>query len=86
MPAPDLLLTTIVGIRWQEQEEDPMDKNKLDKAKVDPLSGAEDKEPAQPIQTVPEGKKADATSAIIPGTGEVVKDSSGKEVKRVVRT
>jgi hypothetical protein len=63
-----------------------MDKNKRDKTKVDPLMGAEEKEPAQPLQTVPEGQKADATSAVIPGTGEVVKDKTAKEAKRVVRT
>jgi len=63
-----------------------MDKRKRDKTKVDPLSGAEDKEPAQPLQTVPKGKKAEAKSAIIPGTGEVVKDVTGKEAKRVVGT
>jgi hypothetical protein len=63
-----------------------MDENKRDKAKVDPASGAEEPEPAEPLQTVPEGQKADATSAVIPGTGEVVKDAGGKEAKRVVRT
>ena len=63
-----------------------MDKRKRDKTKVDPLSGAEDKEPAQPLQTVPKGQKADAKSAIIPGTGEGVKDVTGKEAKRVVGT
>ena len=63
-----------------------MDENKRDKMKVDPLSGAEEKEPASPLQTVPEGQKADATSAVIPGSGEVVKDRTGKEAKRVVGT
>jgi len=67
-------------------EENPMHEHKRDKTKVDPLSGAEEKEPAQPLQTVPPGKKADATSAIIPGTGEVIQDVTGKEAKRVVRT
>jgi hypothetical protein len=63
-----------------------MDENKRDKAKVDPASGAEEKEPAQPLQTVPEGQPANATTAVIPGTGEVVKDTVGEEAKRVVRT
>jgi hypothetical protein len=63
-----------------------MNEPRRDKTKVDPLSGAEEPEPAAPLQTVPEGEKADATSAVIPGTGEVVKDIDGKEVKRVVRT
>jgi hypothetical protein len=63
-----------------------MDEQKRDKTKVDPLTGAEENEPAQPLQTVPPGQKADATSAVIPGTGEVVKDVTGKEAKRVVTT
>jgi len=63
-----------------------MDEHKRDKTKVDPLSGAEEKEPAQPLQSVPKGCKPDATSAVIPGTGEVIQDTSGKEAKRVVRT
>jgi len=63
-----------------------MDQNKRDKARVDPLTGAEAAEPAQPLKTVPEGQEADATSAVIPGTGEVVRDDTGKEAKRVVRT
>jgi len=53
---------------------------------VDPLSGAGESEPAQPLQTVPPGQQPNATSATIPGTGEVVKDVTGKEAKRVVRT
>ncbi len=63
-----------------------MDESKRDKTKVDPLSGAEEKEPAQPLQTVPEGQKADATSATIPGSGQVVQDVPGQEARRVVRT
>jgi hypothetical protein len=63
-----------------------MDESKRDKSKVDPLSGAEDSKPAAPLETVPPGQEPDATSATIPGTGEVVKDSTGKEAKRVVDT
>ena len=63
-----------------------MDESKRDKTKVDPVSGAEEQAPAPPLETVPEGQKADATSAVIPGTGEVVKDVTGNEAKRVVRT
>lgn len=59
---------------------------RVDKRKVDPLSGAEESQPAAPLQTVPVGKTADATSAVIPGTGEVVKDADGREAKRVVRS
>jgi len=63
-----------------------MSEGKRDKTKVDPLSGAEEKAPAQPLQTVPPGQAANATSAVIPGTGEVVKDVTGREAKRVVGT
>ncbi len=63
-----------------------MSESKRDPTRVDPLSGAEDQQPAQPLQTVPDGQKPNATSAVIPGTGEVVKDRSGNEAKRVVRT
>jgi len=63
-----------------------MDDSKRDKTKVDPVSGGEEKEPAQPLNTVPAGQPANATTATIPGTGEVVKDTSGNEAKRVVRT
>jgi hypothetical protein len=63
-----------------------MDESKRDKTKVDPLSGAEESQPAQPLQSVPKGKPANATTATIPGTGQVVKDVTGKEAKRVVGT
>ena len=63
-----------------------MSARKRDKTKVDPLSGGEERTPAGPLQTVPEGQAADATTAVIPGSGEVVKDVSGKEAKRVVTT
>jgi hypothetical protein len=63
-----------------------MDENKRDKEKVDPLSGGEEAERARPLETVPEGKRPDATSAVIPGTGQVVKDVTGAEAKRVVTT
>ena len=63
-----------------------MDESKRDKTKVDPLSGNEEGRPAPPLETVPEGQPANATSATIPGTGEVVKDTAGEEAKRVVRT
>jgi hypothetical protein len=63
-----------------------MDEHKRDKTKVDPISGGEEERPAQPLQTVPPGRKANATTAVIPGTGEIVKDVKGKEAKRVVDT
>lgn len=63
-----------------------MDTNKRDKAKVDPLSGAEEPAPAQPLKSVPKGQTPDATSATIPGTGKVVKDTFGKEARRVQGT
>jgi hypothetical protein len=63
-----------------------MEKDKRDKTRVDPLSGAEDDEPAAPLRTVPPGQPANATTAEIPGTGEVIVDINGKEIKRVVDT
>jgi hypothetical protein len=63
-----------------------MDESKRDKTRVDPLSGAEEGQPARPLETVPEGQPANATTATIPGTGEVVQDVTGKEAKRVVDT
>jgi hypothetical protein len=63
-----------------------MDPNNRDKTKVDPLTGGEEKEPARPLETVPPGRDANATSAVIPGTGEVINDDAGKEAKRVVGT
>jgi len=59
---------------------------KRDKTAVDPLSGAEEKEPAEPLQTVPPGQPANATTAEIPGTGETIVDEDGKEAKRVTST
>ncbi len=63
-----------------------MDETKRDKTKVDPASGAEQAAPAAPLDTVPEGQEANATSATIPGTGEVIKDTSGREARRVTCT
>jgi hypothetical protein len=63
-----------------------MDESKRDKTKVDPVSGSEEPEPARPLATVPPGRKADATPAVIPGTGQVIQDDTGKEAKRVVDT
>jgi len=63
-----------------------MAEHKRDKRKVDPLSGGEEEKPATPLETVPKGRKPNATSAVIPGTGQVVKDVKGKEAKRVVDT
>ncbi len=63
-----------------------MRRNKRDKTKVDPLSGAENEMPAAPLKTKAQGKKATASSVVIPGTGEVIKDVTGKKAKRVVRT
>ena len=44
-----------------------MDEIKRDKTKVDPLSAGEENEPARPLETVPEGQKANASTAVIPG-------------------
>ena len=61
-----------------------MEPRKIDKTKVDPLTGAEDEKPAKPLETVPPGLPANATTAEIPGTGRPVKDD-GQE-RRVVTT
>jgi hypothetical protein len=63
-----------------------MNERKRDKTKVDPLTDAEEDQPAEPLKTVPPGKPANATNATIPGTGEIVQDDTGKEAKRVVDT
>jgi hypothetical protein len=63
-----------------------MAENQRDKTKVDPVTGGEEPAPAAPLQTVSPGQKPNATSAVIPGTGTVVKDDAGKEAKRVVDT
>jgi hypothetical protein len=60
--------------------------DRRDQTKVDPISAAEDREPAKPLETVPEGEPANATTAEIPGTGTPIQDVTGKEVKRVVTT
>ncbi len=63
-----------------------MNEKKRDKTKVDPASGAEEEQPAQPLQTVPKGQQPRATSAVIPVTAKPVKDVTGKVAKRVVDT
>jgi hypothetical protein len=63
-----------------------MAQSKRDPAKVDPLTGAEEQEPAQPLPTVPPGQQPNATSAEIPGTGAIIKDVRGKEARRNVQT
>ncbi|HTK76601.1 MAG TPA: hypothetical protein VL371_15145 [Gemmataceae bacterium] len=61
-----------------------MEPRKIDKTKVDPLTGAEEEKPAKPLETVPPGQPANATTAEIPGTGRRVKDDG--EERRVVTT
>jgi hypothetical protein len=63
-----------------------MNENQHDRTKIDPLSGAQEKEPAAPLKTVPQGQTPNATTAVIPGTGEIIQDVTGKEAKRVVDT
>ena len=62
-----------------------MPQKKRNKAKVDPLTGAEQRKPAAPLKTA-RGKQPNATNVIIPGTGKVVRDIKGKEAKRVITT
>lgn len=63
-----------------------MKPRKRDGTRVDPLSGGEENLPPEPLRTVPKGKKANATNALIPGTGKPVKDVRGRIAKRVVGT
>ena len=63
-----------------------MNENQRDRTKVDPLTGAQEQEPAAPLKTVPPGQTPNATTAVIPGTGEIIKDVTGREAKRVVDT
>jgi hypothetical protein len=80
-----LLDTLLTEVRPPE-EGTTMDENRRDKTKVDPLTGGEEKEPAQPLQTVPEGATPNATSAVIPGSGVPVEVAGDKDGKRVVDT
>lgn len=63
-----------------------MAEQKRDKTKVDPLSGGEEPQPAEPLQTTVKGDRARAKDVVIPGTGQVIKDLGGNEAKRVTRT
>jgi len=57
---------------------------RVDKTKVDPLTGAEEEKPASPLETVPPGQPAKANTVIIPGTGRKIDTGEGE--KRVVNT
>ena len=61
-----------------------MSDEKREKTKVDPLTGAEEAQPAEPLKTKTPGEPANAASVEIPGTGEVIRDVDGNEIKRVV--
>jgi hypothetical protein len=63
-----------------------MDEINRDKTRVDPLTGAEEDHEARPLETVPEGQPANATTATIPGTGTVITDDQAREIKRVVNS
>lgn len=60
-----------------------MKRQKRDKTKVDPLTGAEEQQPAEPLTSAPPSEPANASNVIIPGPGEVIVDVNGDEVKRV---
>src|SRR4051812_7399894 len=70
---------TVPGATGESQQ---WEKATPDETKVDPLSGAEEKDPAAPLKTVPEGQSADATTAVIPGTGRGMRGLDGKETGR----
>jgi hypothetical protein len=57
-----------------------------DSEEVDPLTGAEEAKKTQPLETVPKGRKPNASNAEIPGTGRVMKGIDGNEAKRVTTT
>jgi hypothetical protein len=61
-----------------------MQGNKRDKTRVDPLTGAEEDRPTPPLETVPPGQPANATTATIPGTGRPVQGKDGREIGREV--
>src|SRR4051812_7732392 len=63
-----------------------MAEQKVDKTRVDPLTGAEEQEPPPPLRTVPPGEKPNATNAEIPGTGRIIRGRDGKEVGREITT
>lgn len=63
-----------------------MSDNQRDRTRIDPLSGAQEQKPAAPLETVPKGQTPNATTAVIPGTGEIIKDVKDQEAKRVVDT
>ena len=59
----------------------------VDKTKVDPLSaGEEPRAPKNYEEAAAKGGPVNATTAVIPGTGDIVWDEEGKPVKRVVHT
>jgi len=64
-----------------------MVKRKRDKTKVEPATGSEEPEaPEVYRRAAAKGKRVNATTAEIPGTGAVIKTKDGKESKRVVNT
>jgi len=64
-----------------------MGEPKRDKTKVDPASGAELPEaPENYREATAKGGPVNATTAEIPGTGQILRDADGKEIKRVVTT
>lgn len=63
-----------------------MNPKKRDPKRVDPLSGAEESKSATHDVEKRGGQKANATNTVIPGTGEVIRDVHGKEIKRVTNT
>ncbi|CAN5247075.1 hypothetical protein BH10PLA2_BH10PLA2_07610 [soil metagenome] len=64
-----------------------MNENKRDKTKVDPLSGNEEANvPKVYEDAAAKGGPVNACTAEIPGTGKVVRDKDGNELKRVVDT
>jgi hypothetical protein len=64
-----------------------MSDNRRDKTKVDPLSGNEEATAPKVYEdAAAKGGPVNARTAEIPGTGKVVRDKDGAELKRVVDT
>ncbi len=64
-----------------------MSESTRDKTKVDPLSGGEEAQAPKVYQdAAKQGGPVNARTAEIPGTGKVVRDLQGNEIKRVVDT
>ena len=56
---------------------------KVDKTKYDPLTGSEEEKPAPPLETVPPGQPANATTATIPVALAGLQSQNGVEIAEI---